>query len=313
MARKVIIDCDPGVDDAVALCMAFADPRLEVLAVTAVEGNTSAEQINQNLQGVIEQLDPPRRPRVGTATPLENGSGIDACHIHGADGLANAPLVCPQLHQRHPSEKIIADVVRSNPEQVTIIALGPLTNVAKAFRLDPELPQMVGGLVMMGGSVSGVGNVTPAAEFNIFYDPQSARQVFRAPVTKTLVPLDVTREVCFRLEFIEQLPTEKTRAGKLLRAIVPHIFRTYRQELGIEGVHLHDAIALALVVHPELFTMTEMVGDVEVSGEITTGATIFDRRQNPRIGASMDVAVGVDAVAVTDCVVRCLTEAGRTL
>jgi len=311
MARKIIIDCDPGIDDAVALCLALFDPRLEVLAITAAEGNVSAAQASQNVQTIIDQLDPPRLPRVGTATARDDAPSVDGRYLHGEDGLGNSGFPVVGLHQQHPAEKVICDVVRDARDQVTILALGPLTNVAAAFRREPELATMVGRIVMVGGSLRGVGNVTPAAEFNMFYDPAAARAVFRSPTTKTLVPLDVTRQVVLTLDFMNELPGEATRAGAFLRRIVPHAFRAYRQELGLEVIHLHDVVALMAVLHPELFETTEVAADVEVRGELTTGATIFDQRPRRTWRPNMEVATSVDASAVVDCIYRGLAHAGR--
>src|SRR5262249_7219311 len=150
MPRKVILDVDPGIDDAVALALALFDPRLEVVAVTAVAGNVSAEQATRNVQTIIEQLDPPRLPRIGAAVEPERAAPVDARHIHGADGLGNADFPVAELHQRHPSEKVIADEIRAAPDSVTIIALGPLTNVASALRRDPTLAGQIGHLLVTG-------------------------------------------------------------------------------------------------------------------------------------------------------------------
>ncbi len=311
MPRKVIIDCDPGIDDAVALCLALFDPRLEVVAITATGGNVSAEQANRNVQAIIEQLDPPRFPRIGVASPADHSSLADARIIHGRDGLGNAGFVVSELHHQHPSEKIICDEIRADPDNVAIIALGPLTNVARAFRRDPELPTMVNRLIMMGGSVGGIGNITATAEFNIYCDPPSAREVFRSMSTKTLIPLDVTSQVQFGLDFLDELPGESTRAGAFLRRVLPYLFRAYHQVLAQEVVHLHDAVAVAAALHSELFVTEEMAGDVETSGELTAGATVFDRREKPKWRPNMEVAVEVDVAAVKDCIVRGLDVAGK--
>ncbi len=309
MTRKVIIDCDPGIDDAVALSLALFDPRLEVVAVTAAAGNVSADQASRNVQAVIEQLDPPRYPRLGAATAPDFSPGNDARHMHGEDGLGNSGFVLSRLHHQHPSEKVICDAVRADPNLVTILCLGPLTNLARAFSRDPDVVTMVDRIVMMGGAVDGIGNVTPAAEFNVHFDPISAQSVFQAPVTKTLIPLDVTRQVAFTLGFIDQLPPEATRVGGFLRKILPFIYRAYHQRLGQESVHLHDAIALMSVVQPDLFEMQAMAGDVEIRGELTIGATVFDRRPVPAWRPNMDVAIGTDAGAVISGIRRVLNAA----
>jgi purine nucleosidase len=311
MPKKLIIDCDPGIDDAVALCLALFDPRLEVLAVTAVEGNVSAAQASVNVQAVVDHLDPPRSPRLGAATPSESPPEADLRRLHGDNGLANIDLPLAQLHHQHPAEKIICDEVRSAPEQVTILCLGPLTNLSRAFQRDPSLPLLVDHVIISGGSLRCIGNVTPAAEFNMFHDPLAARAVFRSAATRTLIPLDVSEQVRLTLDIIEQLPSESTRAGRLLRHLIPFAFRAHRQHLGLENIFLQDVVALTAALHPELFETEEMAGDVETIGELTKGATIFDRRQQAPGRSNMAVATEVDAVAVKDSILRGMAEAGR--
>ncbi|HVX59400.1 MAG TPA: nucleoside hydrolase [Pirellulales bacterium] len=304
MARKVILDVDPGIDDAVAMTMALFDPRLEVVAVTAVAGNVPAEQATRNVQTIIEQLDPPRWPRVGAAVQPERAPVTDSRHVFGADGLGNAGFPVAELHHQHPSEKVITDEIRMAPEAVTIIALGPLTNIANAFRRDPSLADQVGQLLIMGGSVHGPGNITPAAEFNMYCDPAAAREVFRSRTTKTLIPLDVTNQVVLTYDLLDQLPDESTRAGAFLRKILPFAFRSHRQLFGLEGILLHDAVAVAAATNPELFTTERLAGDVETHGDLTLGATVFDRRSVPEWRANIDVATGVDTAGVIDAIMR---------
>jgi inosine-uridine nucleoside N-ribohydrolase len=311
MPKKVILDVDPGIDDAMALCMALFDPRLDVVAVTAVAGNVPADLATRNVQAIIEQLDPPRWPRVGAASPPDHGMPVDGRHLHGIDGLGGANFQVAELLTRHPAEKIICDEVRAAPESVTIVTLGPLTNVARAFQRDPELPSLVGRIVMMGGAVQCPGNITPAAEFNVYCDPQSARAVFRSLTTKTLVPLDVTNGVVLTFDLFNRLPDESTQVGAFLRTILPPAFRAYRQEFGLEGIHVHDSVALMAVIEPGLFTAREMAGDVETLGELTTGATLFDRRRVPAWRHNMEVAVKMDAPKVIDEMIRCLGNAAE--
>ena len=303
MVRKVILDVDPGIDDAMALCMALFDRRLDVLAVTATAGNVSAEQSSLNLQAIVEQLDPPRWPRIGAAREPDHGHPIDGRHIHGADGLGNADLNVAELHHRHEADKVICDVIRDAPDSVTIIALGPLTNVARALARDPEIASMIGRIHIMGGAIAG-GNVTPAAEFNMFCDPAAASAVFHSPTTKTLIPLDISRQVVMTYDQMDELPGEDTKVGALLHCIVPFFFRSHRLNLGCEGIQVHDLVALVAVLHPELFVMQEMAGDVETGGMLTTGATVFDRRERQQWQTNMEVAVDIDVPAVVDCILR---------
>ena len=310
MTRKVIIDCDPGVDDAVALCLALFDPTIEVMAVTAVEGCVAADQANQNLHGIIERLDPPKLPRIGAASPAENAPAVDTRSLHGDDGLANLGLEVPRFNHPHASEKLILDVVRAFPGEVTIVTLGPLTNVARAFRRDPVLASQVGALVMTGGSPCCVGNITPCAEFNVFYDPVSAREVFRSRTTKTLIPLDITRQVAFGLDLMDKLPSSDSRVGRFLRSLVPFFFRAYHQRLAQESINLNDAVGMIAALHPEMFHAEEMAGDVEWTGELTRGVTVFDRRPHPEWRPNMDVALDVDVERVTEAILRGLHTAG---
>lgn len=312
MARKVILDIDPGIDDAVALVSALFDPRLHVVAVTAVGGNVPPEQATKNVQALIEQLDPPRWPRIGCATESEVGLPSDNRHLMGADGLGNANFDVVELHHLHPADKVIADEIRSAPDEVTLVALGPLTNIAAAFRRDPALAAQLGRIVIMGGAVRVPGDATATAQFNIHCDPEAAREVFRSATTKTLIPLDVTTKVLLSFELLNELPAEETRAGRVLHKILPFSFRSYRERLGVEGICLHDAVALTAVTNPELFQMEEMAADVELSGELTRGMTVFDRRRLREGRLNMEVAMEAEIAAIRDNIIRSLKRAGES-
>ena len=312
MARKVILDVDPGIDDAMVLCQALTHPRLEVLAVTAVGGNVAPAQATRNTQAIIEQIDPPRWPRLGSASLPDQGLPVDGRHVHGVDGLGGADFPFAELHHVHPSEKVICDVVREHPPgAVSIIALGPLTNIARVFQRDPELGQALGELIMINGTVSGPGNITPAAEFNMYCDPSAAQMVFRSPCTKSLVPLDVTGQVVLSYDLLNRLPDEGTRVGRILHRILPPAFRAYRQRFGLEGIHVHDTVALMSVLEPELFELEEMAGEVETMGELTCGMTVFDRRRVPAWRKNIGVACAMKTDAVVEAIINGLTAAAQ--
>jgi inosine-uridine nucleoside N-ribohydrolase len=169
----------------------------------------------------------------------------------------------------------------------------------------------VGEVVMMGGTVRSGGNVSPTAEFNMYCDPEAARYVFRSHCTKTLIPLDVTNRMVLTYDLFNQLPDDTTKVGNLLRRILPPAFRAYRQEFGLEGIHVHDSVCLMAVTHPELFTTKEMAGDVETVGDLTRGATVFDRRRVPAWRHNMEVAVRMDVDEVTRQIIDSLGEAGH--
>jgi inosine-uridine nucleoside N-ribohydrolase len=313
ITRKVIIDADPGIDDAVALTIALFEPALEVLAITAVAGTVTPDQATRNVQATIEQLDPPKWPRIGAASAPDDGLPATARQLYGPDGLGNANFHVAELAHRHLAEKVICDEVRAAPEQVTIVTFGPLTNIARAFAREPALASMVGQIVIGGGTYSAPGDATPAAEFNIYGDPPAARAVFRASTTKTIIPLDISRQVALSFDLLNELPDESSRAGRFLRKILPYLFRTYRQELGMEEIHLHCSVALMAALHPELFETEMAAVEVETAGEITTGATVFDRRSMAEWRPNVGVARSVDTLAVKDCILRGLRAAGTTL
>ncbi len=308
MARKVILDVDPGIDDAVAVCIALGDPSLDVVAVTATGGTVSPAQSTSNVQAIVEQLDPARWPRLGTASN-EQMLRADGRHLFGANGLCGAHFEVAKRHHQHSSVKVICDEVRSAPGDVTIVATGPLTNIASALQQQPDLASMIRHLIMIGGTIGGPGNVTAAAEFNIYCDAEAARAVFHSPVTKTLIPMDLTSRVLLSFDLLEKIPDGDSRSGELLRRILPGAFRAYRQQLGVEGIHLHDAVAIVAALEPELFTTEPMYGDVETDGTLTYGATIFDRRRHPENRPNMDVAIDMDTASVTDYILRQLTRA----
>lgn len=308
MARKLILDVDPGIDDAVAMCLALASPELEVLAVTATGGIVPPDQATINVQAIVEQLDPPRWPRLGAALS-DQILRADGRHVFGVNGLCGAHFAVAKRHHQHSSVKVICDEVRTSPGEVTIVATGPLTNIAVALQQQPDLATLIGHLIILGGTLSGPGNVTAAAEFKIYCDADAARAVFRSPVTKTVIPFDLTDRIMFGFDLLEKIPNDDWPTGELLRRILPGAFRAYRQQLGMEGIQLHDTVAIVAALHPELFTTEPMYGDVETDGMLTHGATIFDRRRRPENQPNMDVAVDMDTEAVVDCLLRGLTRA----
>ena len=303
MPRKVILDVDPGVSDALAVCLAIAHPDLEVVAVTATGGNVAPRQASRNVQAIIEHLDPPRWPRIGVADE-EQPLRTDGRELWGADGFCGATLGIAELHQQHPALKVIAEEIRNDPGGVTIIAGGPLHNIAAAFQLDPELALQVGHLIIVGGTLEGPGDVTAAAEFNMYCDAESAQRVFRSHATTTLLPLDVTSRAALTYELLSNLPSEGSSLGRLLRTLLPGAFQSYRQRLGLESMYAAEAVAVMSILRPELLVTEAMPVDVETEGMITYGATVIDRRPRTFDRPNMDVAVEIDAPAIVEGIMR---------
>lgn len=311
MTRKVIIDCDLGTDDAVALCMTLFDNRLEVLAITATEGCVQAAQANNNLQAIISELDPDRYPRIGMACSAEDAPAVDTRFLYGEDGLGNTGFEASQRQHALSSEKLIVDCVRAHPDEVTILCLGPLTNVARAMQREPGLAAMIDQIIMIGGSLNARGNITPCAEFNFYFDPSSARAVMNSRTTKILIPLDVTQQVKFGLDLLEELPNSETRIGNFLRQILPFSFRAYRQQLGMERIVLNDATGALALMEPELFEYEPLACDVETEGELTRGVMVVDRREQPDWRPNASVATTIRADSAKQFIVDRLTMAGN--
>lgn len=312
MARKVIIDCDPGIDDAVALTLALFDPRLDVVAITACAGTVDGEQATQNVRALVERLDPPRMPRIGLALDPELGAAVsNGTLLHGEDGLGNLDWEPVSRQHSLPSDKLIADRLRADPGEVTIVCMGPLTGVAKAMGRDPALVPMVDRLIIAGGSVNGIGNVSPSAEFNMHFDPVSAQAVFHSATTKSLIPLEIARELSFGFELVEKLPPKYTKVGAVLGEIVPFFCRAARQQLGQESIHLHAVLPILMLVEPMLFEWEELAGDVEIGGELSRGTTIFDRRSPRQWRTNMEVATAIDKTAAYDAFYNCLKYAAH--
>jgi len=311
MARKIIIDCDPGIDDAVALTSALFDPRLSVLAVTATAGTVKAELATSNVGAIVSTLDPPLYPRIGKATPPDDASVTNDKFLNGAGGLGDFSAAPMQRQHVPTSEKVIAELLRQHPGEITLVCQGPLTNLARLAQRDPAVIKLIDKVVISGGAYRAPGNATPVAEFNLHFDPVAASEVFTSPTTKSLVPLDVTSEVAFGVDLLDQLPPESSAAGKFLRQILPYAFRVAHQRLGREMLPLVDATAIAAVVEPELFHWSEMAGNVETLGELTRGMTVFDRRLRPEWNINMEVAVSADIEVLKRSVLRSLRLAGQ--
>lgn len=310
MSRKIIIDCDPGIDDAVAICTALFDPRLDVLAITATAGTVVADQATDNVTAIVGQLDPRRYPRIGKATPTDDAPVIDDGHLYGSDGLGGCDFEPVGRQHQTPSEKVIAGLLHQYPNEITLVCLGPLTNLARLCR-DPAALALIDKVIISGGTVAFPGNATATAERNIYFDPPSAAEVFASATTKSLVPLDVTERVRFGVELLEHLPAKHTKAGALLHKMLPFAFRTAHQNLGKELIPLYDATTILAVVEPELFEWKPMASRVETVGELSRGMTLFDQRLRRQWPQNMEVARSVDESEAAAAIVRQLRYAGQ--
>ena len=311
MAKKLIIDADPGIGDALAIALALLDPDVEVVGVTPTAGCTSGTNASMNVQALVNLLDPPRWPRLGWANGHPSSSamlgGPNPLILNGTSGLGDFDVPVVEPHQHHESAKMLIDLVRTHPHELTLLTLGPLTNVELAQERYPELLAEVSEIVVQGGSVGAGGNVTATAEFNIFAAPEAARAVLNSPATKTLVPYDTTQKVTLTYADYARLNVDdQTRVGRLLEQTLPYAFRAYHEHLGVEGLPVPEVVALVSIVHPRLFHRRSMSVDVETQGELTRGMTVFDRRRRSSATANIDVLSDVDSQGILDYISRTL-------
>jgi inosine-uridine nucleoside N-ribohydrolase len=310
MPKKVVLLADPGIDGAFAIALAVQDPALDVLGLAATAGNISADQATRNVHILIEQLDPRRWPRLGAALPTEYE--IEATSLHGRGGLGGEDFPCAELHHPHPSDKLLSDLVRQHPKEVTIVLMGPPTAFARALDRDPELAQMVERLVVLGGAWHEPGDASAAAEFHFFVDPLSARQVLRCGAPITLLPLDVTRKLIFSPSDLLNLPGPQSRATQFLQRIAPHGISTSASLYGIEGFYLQDVLGVVALTRPACLSTRTVFVDVETRGELTRGTSVFDTRWGTTAKPNVDVAVSVDVKAVRNYMSEVLEKSERT-
>jgi inosine-uridine nucleoside N-ribohydrolase len=307
MTRKVILISDPGIDGAFAVALALHDPDLDCIALAATAGNVPPEQATRNIQTLIEQFDPPRWPRLGAALPVEYD--VDATRMHGPHGLGTAEFPCAQLHHPHQADKLISDMVRQFPKEVSILILGPATVFARALDRDVELPGLVERIIMVGGAWHEAGDASPVAEFHFYCDPSAARQVLRCGAPLTLLPLDVTHKVLLSPGELMQLPGRESRTGSFLARIVPHAIAPTANQFGLEGVYLQDMLALVALTHRGAITTRQVHADVETRGELTRGMSVFDVRWSPTGKPNIELGTGVDMQAVRQYIHRTLERA----
>jgi len=297
--KHVIIDTDPGVDDALALMLAFSSPELRVEGVTTVVGNVSQEKAHGNALRMLEFLDIDDVPVAqGASKPLLREAS-DAEMFHGETGLGDVVLPEPGLRSDERSAvELILDKARDLRGRLTLVAIAPLTNIASAILADPRVVGEVAGLVVMGGAFNvtpyGHGNVTPVAEFNVWHDPEAARIVLASGIPIVAVGLDVT--TCPGVRLSKSLLEEIEGLGTRRARLVADLCRGLVHRFG--GLSLHDPLAVAAALDPSLVETEGFVVDVETVGELTRGETIADRRSPShfpgRKKPNVDVCVSVD-------------------
>jgi len=274
MAARLVLDVDTGVDDALALTLAVRHPDIELEAVITVAGNVGLELTTRNTLRVLDWLGATDVPvAAGAAGPIE-GPAREADHWHGVDGLGGATL--PESVRTAVGDGVgyLIERLLAEPGELTVVCVGPLTNLALAVQRQPDVVQAVREVVLMGGAARPPGNVTPVAEFNIYADPRAAEIVFGQPWRLTMVGLDVTNRVQLTRRDRDALAGVDTAESRLVREVT----RLHFDERGLEAIALHDPLAVAVAFDPTLVTVVETEVLVETQGEHTSGQTVVDLR-----------------------------------
>lgn len=296
--RKIIIDTDPGQDDAVALLLALGSPdELEVLGLTAVAGNVPLELTARNARIVLEAAGRKDIPvYAGCDKPIARPL-VTAEYVHGATGLDGPELFEPTFPvQEKNGVDFIIDTLRAEPEgTVTLCTLGALTNVATAFARAPDIIPRVKELVMMGGGYFEGGNITPAAEFNIYVDPEAADAVMKSGVPIVMMPLDVTHKVLTTKDRVSKIAALGTSVSKFVVDMLEFFERFDIEKYGSDGGPLHDPTVIAYLLKPELFTGRMCNVEIEVSSPLTLGMTVVDWWQVTQRPHNAMVMGGIDA------------------
>jgi len=278
-ARKIIIDTDPGQDDAVAILLALASPdEIEVLGITAVAGNVPLALTERNARIVCELAGrPDMAVFAGCDAPLKRAL-VTAEHVHGKTGLDGPVLAEPTMPLREAhAVDFIVETLRAEPEgSVTLCPLGPLTNIAAALTRAPDIAPRIAGIVLMGGAYFEVGNITPAAEFNIYVDPEAAEIVFRSGIPLTVMPLDVTHKALTTRPRIEAFRSLGTEAGRMVAEWTDFFERFDMAKYGHDGAPLHDPCVIAWLLRPELFSGRFVNVEIETVSDLTRGMTVAD-------------------------------------
>ena len=278
MKKNIIIDTDPGQDDAVAIMMALGSPEIEVLGITVVAGNVPLNLTTRNAQIICELAGRTDIKIFAGADRPIRGDQVTAEHAHGNSGLDGIKLFEPSvaLQKTHAIEFIIQTVMQEPPKTISLCPIGPLTNIALALEQKPDIGKRIEQIIMMGGGYFAQGNITPSAEFNIFADPEAAKIVFASGIPITMMPLDVTHKVLANKNRIESIRAIGNKASDALVGMLSFYGRYNSKKYGDEGAPLHDPTAIAWLLEPDLFRGKLCNVEIEIESELTRGATVVD-------------------------------------
>jgi purine nucleosidase len=291
--KRIIIDTDPGVDDALTFLLALASPEIKFEALTTTQGNVTIDKATRNALSVLELAHASHIPvAAGSMFPLIQPLRASAS-VHGQSGIGNSQL--PEPHAKpvpqHAVDYLIERVL-AEPNEISIFPIAPLTNIAMAIRKEPRFGKAVKELVIMGGAIQEGGNMSPLAEFNIFVDPHAAHIVFHSGIPITLIPLDVTHKCLLKQEHVDRLMKINSPVSRFIRDAL-EVYLKFSHEHGFAGSALHDPLTLATILAPELLTLKEYYVDVDISGGVSMGKTFADIFNVSKKPVNMKVAMDV--------------------
>jgi purine nucleosidase len=292
---RIIIDTDPGVDDALAILLALASPEIQLEALTTVHGNIGIEKTTRNALAVLEFAKASHIPVArGCSLPLVSMPLKSAEAVHGSSGIGKAVLPEPKSQpiNQHAIDYLIERIL-AEPQEITLFTIGPMTNLALAIRKEPRIAQALKGLVIMGGAIRQGGNVTPLAEFNIHVDAHAAHIVFHSGIPITLIPLDATYKCLLTTSDVQRLNRIDSPIARFVRDATAVYMDFYKKYEGFDGCALHDPLTLAAIIAPELLTLEEQHVDVDISGGVSMGNTFADFMKISKQPANMKVALDV--------------------
>ncbi|HBD80367.1 MAG TPA: pyrimidine-specific ribonucleoside hydrolase RihA [Leclercia adecarboxylata] len=301
MALPIILDCDPGHDDAIALVLALASPELEVKAVTSSAGNQTPDKTLRNVLRMLTLLKRSDIPVAGGAVKPLMRDLIIADNVHGETGLDGPALPEPDFApQNCTAVELMAKVLRESPEPVTLVATGPQTNVALLLNSHPELHAKIARIVIMGGAM-GLGNWTPAAEFNIYVDPEAAEIVFQSGIPVVMAGLDVTHRAQIMADDIERFRAINNPVARTVAELLDFFMEYHKTEKwGFQGAPLHDPCTIAWLLKPEIFTTARRWVGVEMQGKYTQGMTVVDYYMLSGNEPNTDIMLDIDRQAFVD-------------
>ncbi len=293
---RIILDTDPGIDDALALLLALSSPEVQLEAVTTVSGNVDVELTTRNALSLLTLAGRTDIPVArGCRYPLVR-QPLYAAYVHGQNGLGEVALPEPTIQpvEQHAVELIIERVLQ-NPGEITLVAIGPVTNIALALRREPRIAQAVREVVIMGGALRVPGNTTPSAEFNVLADPHAAQMVLHAGWPIRLVSLDTTMQTPLSREQVETFTQGGGKVKTFIKQMLAYYFDVFAPQYNVSTLHMHDPLCLGVAFQPDFITWEPSYVDVELNGTLTLGETVafFNRPNAP--APNVLASVGVDA------------------